>query len=163
MNALENAQRESFVLINLANRNFALPAKIVAELAPPVRLHSFPHASPLVAGVIVRRGHILPVYDAARALSGKSSLAHRFYLVARREFGNVSEMSAIPVDGECELVSGEVLPPSADAPPYISGEIAANAVGVGGLVGVLDLEALVRAFTENGGAAGPSQSQEAHS
>lgn len=163
MTALENAQRESFVLINLANQNFALPAKIVAELAPPVRLHSFPHTSPLVAGVIVRRGHILPVYDAGRAISGKSSLAHRFYLVARREFGDISEMSAIPVDGECELVSGEVLPRREDAPPYICGEITANAAGASGPVGVLDLEALVRAFPQNGAADVSSESPEAHS
>jgi chemotaxis signal transduction protein len=148
MIALENAQRESFVLINLADQQFALPAKIVAELAPPVRLHSFPHASPLVAGVIVRRGHLLPVYDAGRALSGKSSLAHRFYLVARREFGDVSEMSAIPVDGECELITGDVLPRGENAPPYISGEIA----GPSGPVGVLDLEALVHSYSETRGA-----------
>ena len=148
MIALENAQRDSFVLIHLADKQFALPAKSVAELAPPVRLHSFPHTSPLVAGVIVRRGQLLPVYDAGRALSGKSSLAHRFYLVARREFGDASEMSAIPVDGECELVTGEALPRREDAPPYISGEIAAD----GGPVGVLDLEALVHSFSENSGA-----------
>jgi chemotaxis signal transduction protein len=144
MTGLENALREkrsdSFVLLHLANRRFALPAKVVAELAPPVRLHSFPHTSPLLAGVIVRRGHILPVYDAGRALSGKSSIAHRFYLVARRQFGAASEMSAIPVDGECELVTSEMHPRADDAPPYICGEIVAG----GEPIGVLDIEALVQ-------------------
>jgi chemotaxis signal transduction protein len=144
----ENASRDSFVLLHLAGRSFALPARMVAELAPPVRLHSFPHTSPLLSGVIVRRGRILPVYDACRALSGKSSLAHRFYLVARREFGEgaeaSSEMSAIPVDGECELISGEMRPAAAGAPSYICGEVVAG----NQTLGVLDIEALVRAHNQ---------------
>lgn len=151
---LENAQRNSFVLLQLAERRFALPAEAVAELAPPVRLHTFPHASSLLAGVIVRRGRILPVYDAARALSGKSSLAHRFYLVARRQFGEVSEMSAIPVDGECELVTSEIRPRRESAAAYISGEIAVGDESVG----ILDIEAFVRAH-ENPAASGRSEAR----
>lgn len=144
MIALENAQSDSFVLLQLADQRFALPAGLVAELAPPVRLHSFPHTSPLLSGVIVRRGRILPVYDAARALSGKASLAHRFYLVARRHFGEASEMSAIPVDGECELVTSDLRAPAAGAPPYISGEITA----AGEAVGVLNIEALIQSHSQ---------------
>lgn len=154
MTALENAQRDSFVLLRLADRTFALPAKIVAELAPPVRLHSFPHSSPLLSGVIVRRGHILPVCDAGRALSGKSSLAHRFYLVARREFGEASEMSAIPVHGECELVTSEMRPPAEGQPDYICGEIDAG----NETLSVLDIEALVRSHSQ-GSAAGPAEAR----
>jgi chemotaxis signal transduction protein len=141
MMTLENAQSDSFVLLQLAERRFALPAEAVTELAPPVRLHTFPHTSPLLAGVIVRRGRILPVYDAAYALSGKKSLAHRFYLVARRQFGEASEMSAIPVDGECELVSSQVRPRSENAPCYVSGEVTVGDESIG----VLDIEAFVRA------------------
>jgi chemotaxis signal transduction protein len=144
MTAPDNAQRDSFVLLQLAGGRFALPAKLVAELAPPVRLHSFPHMSPLLSGVIVRRGRILPVYDAGRALSGKSSLTHRFYLVARRQFGDASEMSAIPVNGECELVSSEITPPAETAPAYICGEIVAGDE----TFGVLDIEALVRSYAD---------------
>jgi chemotaxis signal transduction protein len=140
MNAHENAQRDSFVLLHLASRSFALPAKLVAELAPPVRLHTFPHSSPLLSGVIVRRGRILPVYDAGRALSGRSSLSHRFYLIARQQFGTASEMSAIPVDGECELVTSEIRPAADGQPPYICGEITFGNESLG----VLDIEALVR-------------------
>ena len=144
MTAPEITQGNSFVLLQLADHRFALPAGIVAELAPPVRLHSFPHASPLLSGVIVRRGHILPVYDAARALSGKSSLAHRFYLVARRQFGEASEMSAIPVDGECELVTADLQPAAEGQPEYICGSISTGEESVG----VLDLEVLVRVHSE---------------
>lgn len=137
---LENAQGHSFVLLQISDQRFALPAELVAELAPPVRLHSFPHSSPMLSGVIVRRGRILPVYDATRALSGRSSLAHRFYLVARRQFGEVTELGAIPVDGECELVSGDIQPPASDLPPYVRGTIRAGDE----TVGVLDIEALVK-------------------
>lgn len=144
MIALENAQNDSFVLLQLAGQRFALPAGLVAELAPPVRLHSFPHTSPHLSGVIVRRGRILPVYDAARALSGKSSLAHRFYLVARRQFGEAFEMSAIPVDGECELVTSDLRAPAASAPSYISGEITA----AGESVGVLNIEVLIQSHSQ---------------
>ena len=145
MNLGENAAHDSFVLLHIANRPFALPAKLVAELAPPVRLHSFPHTSPLLAGVIVRRGRIFPVYDAARVFGAKSSLANRFYLVARRRFGSQAEMSAIPVDGECELISGKIQPRPEDAPPYVSGEL-----GIGERsIGVLDLDALVEFYEQN--------------
>jgi chemotaxis signal transduction protein len=150
MTSHEATQRESFVLLRLAERNFALPAKIVAELAPPVRLHSFPHTSQLLAGVIVRRGHILPVYDLGRALSGKRSLAHRFYLVAKCRFGGASEMSAIPVDGECELVAGEMRPAPDGSPSYICGEITASKE----TLGVLDIEALIAAQPENAAVTG---------
>jgi chemotaxis signal transduction protein len=134
-----HVQRDSFVLLQLGPQRFALPAAVVAELAPPVRLHSFPHTSALLSGVIVRRGRILPVYDAACALSGKRSTAHRFYLVARRQFGRISEMSAIPVEGECELVAAEMLPRADNAPTYVRGEIIVGDESVG----VLDIEALV--------------------
>jgi chemotaxis signal transduction protein len=155
MTAHENAQRDSFVLLHLANHRFALPAKLVAELAPPVRLHSFPHRSPLLSGVIVRRGRILPVYDAGRALSGRSSLANRFYLIARRKFGAVAEMSAIPVDGECELVTSEMRAPGEGQPAYICGEISFGSE----TIGVLDIEALVRLHSENGAPAAREAAQ----
>ena len=111
MTAPDNTGENSFVLLQVGERRFALPADIVAELAPPVRLHAFPHTSPLVAGVILRRGHIVPVYDVGPVLAGRSFSAHRFYLVARRTFGAAHELSAIPVNGECELASGRILPP----------------------------------------------------
>ena len=56
MSALENAKQGTFVLLQVGMRRLALPAGLVSELAPPVRLHTFPHCSPLIAGVVVRRG-----------------------------------------------------------------------------------------------------------
>jgi chemotaxis signal transduction protein len=139
MTATENADRGSFVLLQVGERRFALPSEIVDELAPPVRLHTFPHTSALVAGVIVRRGHIVPVYDVAPTLLGKGSPVHRFYLIAQRAFGKSSEASAIPLNGECELASAEVQPPSEGRPAYISGTLEIGEE----TVELLDFEALV--------------------
>src|SRR5580700_4239545 len=123
MTAPETPDRGSFVLLQVGERRFALPSEIVLELAPPVRLHTFPHTSALVAGVIVRRGHAVPVYDVAPTLLGKDSPTHRFYLIAQRAFGKTSEASAIPLNGECELATAEVQAPEPGRPAYISGSL----------------------------------------
>jgi chemotaxis signal transduction protein len=130
----------SFVLLQLGNRRFALPAAIVAELAPPLPLHTFPHTSPLVSGVIIRRSRIVPVYDASPVLIGRRSSIHRFYLIARREFGKASELSAIPVDGECELITGEMQPTETGQPLHVAGRVAVGDE----FVDVLDFAALVQ-------------------
>ncbi|MGH9639945.1 MAG: chemotaxis protein CheW, partial [Bryobacteraceae bacterium] len=121
MTQAHQSARHSFVVLQVGDRRFALPAAIVAELAPPVRLHSFPHETPSILGVIVRRGHIVPVYDAAAALGVKASSAQRFYLIARRRVGKTTEFGAIPVNGDCELAEGELQPAAADRPSCISG------------------------------------------
>lgn len=138
-NTNDAANARSFVLLHVGETRYALTADIVAELAPPVRLHSFPHTSPLVTGVIVRRGRIVPVYDGGLVLAGKSFSAHRFYLIARRAFGAALELSAIPVNGDCELATGEVLPAGLDRPPSVCGTLRVGDKSVD----VLDFETLV--------------------
>jgi len=127
MNVLETvakaAPENSFVLLQIGHRRIALSAAQVAELAPPVRLHTFPHTAPMLAGVIVRRGRVVPVIDTQPVLGSKSPISHRFYLVVRRNVGQESELGAIPVNGECELVNGEMQPPAMDRPPYVAGTI----------------------------------------
>jgi chemotaxis signal transduction protein len=120
---IQNVDANTYVLLQLANRRFALPSAIISELAPPVRLHTFPHTSPLVSGVIVRRGRIVPVYDVATILLGRSSSVHRFYLIARRYFPQGAESSAIPVSGECELTTTGMHEVSDSSRPYISGRL----------------------------------------
>jgi len=115
--------RLSFVVLQVGERRFALPAAIVAELAPPVRLHTFPHDTPAILGVIVRRGHIVPVYDAASALGVRASSAQRFYLITRRRLGTATEFGAIPVNGDCELAESELQPAAADRPSCVAGTI----------------------------------------
>jgi chemotaxis signal transduction protein len=130
---------KSYVLAQLGNRRFALRADTIAELAPSLPLHRFPHTSPIVVGVIVRRSHIVPVFDAASVLIGRRSSAHHFYLIARRDLGSRSELSAIPVDAECELASAELQPSEPGQPPYVRGRIAVGEE----FIDVLDFEALV--------------------
>jgi chemotaxis signal transduction protein len=145
MSSAENHARKSWVLLHVGNRRFALPAESVMELAPPVRLHNFPHTSKLIAGVIVRRGRIVPVYDVAPVLCGRESSVHRFYLIAERAFGSASEASAIPVNGECELATGEMQPPQENAPAYFAGTLAIENENID----VLDLQELVSAGSNN--------------
>jgi chemotaxis signal transduction protein len=121
MNGASQSVQPSFVILQVGERRFALPASIVAELAPPVRLHSFPHDTPSILGVIVRRGHIVPVYDAASALGIRESSAQRFYLITRRRIGKAAEFGAIPVNGDCELAVGDLQPAGADRPSCVSG------------------------------------------
>jgi chemotaxis signal transduction protein len=152
MSGPENHARKSWVLLHVGNRRFALPAESVMELAPPVRLHNFPHTSRLISGVIVRRGRIVPVYDVSPVLCGRESSVHRFYLIAERAFGNASEASAIPVNGECELATSEMLPPQENAPPYFAGSLAIENENID----VLDLQKLVSAAGNNPSAADPA-------
>ncbi|MGA8223780.1 MAG: chemotaxis protein CheW [Candidatus Acidiferrales bacterium] len=155
MTAAENSGANSFVLLQVGERRFALPADTVAELAPPVRLHTFPHSSALVAGVIVRRGRIVPVYDVAPALLGTKSPAHRFYLIAQRDFGDALEPSAIPLNGECELATAEMQPPATGRPAYVSGTLAVGDESVE----VLDFEALVSPQPADTNDSAPAEAQ----
>lgn len=123
MSSASKSGRPSFVILQVGERRFALPAAIVAELAPPVRLHTFPHDTPAILGVIVRRGHIVPVYDAASALGVRSSSAQRFYLITRRRMGKATEFGAIPVNGDCELADAELQPAAADRPSCVAGAL----------------------------------------
>jgi chemotaxis signal transduction protein len=143
MSALENARENSFVLLQIGNRRVALPAGLVAELAPPVRLHAFPHTSKLISGVIVRRGRIVPVYEAALVLGGRSSFSQRFYLIARWQTGSATDLGAIPVNGECELATGEMQPPALDRPPYVAGTLAVGQDSFD----VMNLDAFVAAYS----------------
>ncbi len=136
---IQNSDANTYVLLQLANRRFALPSAIVSELAPPVRLHTFPHTSSLVSGVIVRRGRIVPVYDVASILLGRTSPVHRFYLIARRNFPDGPESSAIPVSGECELVTAELQEASESTLPHISGRLLVDDESIE----VLNFEALL--------------------
>jgi chemotaxis signal transduction protein len=131
------ANTKSYVLLRIGDRRFALPSAEVSELAPPVRLHQFPHNSPLVSGIIVRRGRLVPVYDVCPLLTGKNSPSHQFYLVARRHFGSASEPAAIPVNGDSELVTADAV--QVTSPKYVSGVLMIGEESIE----VLDLDSLV--------------------
>lgn len=133
---LQGAQ--SFVLFPLGKKRFALPADVVTELARPDRLQRFPHTTRMLAGVLLRRGHIVPVCDVAPALVGADAPPRKFFLIANRRFGQSREWTAIPVSGECELATTELLPVTGKLPPYVVGLLSLPDE----IVQVLDLELL---------------------
>lgn len=130
---------KSFVLFPLGRKRFALPAEKVTELAKPDRIQTFPHRTPLLAGVLVRRGRIVPVCDVAHALVGPDAPPRKFYLIANRQFESRKEWTAIPVTGECELTSVQPRQPVGKLPPYVIGVLSLE----NEMVEVLGLEELI--------------------
>ena len=135
---MTSAREKSFVLFPLGGKRFALPAETVSELARPDRLQTFPHTTPLLAGVLFRRGRVVPVCDVAPVLVGSQTPPRKFYLIANRSFGSVRERTAIPVTGECTLTSSALLPPTGKLPGYVCGLLSLPDE----IVEVLDLERL---------------------
>jgi len=135
------SDEKTFVLFPLGRKRFALPAEKVTELAKPDCLQTFPQRTPLLAGVLVRRGRIVPVCDVARALVGPDAPAKKFYLIANRQFESRKEWTAIPVTGECELTNTQPQQPNSKLPDYVMGVLSLE----NEIVEVLDLEKLIAA------------------
>lgn len=134
------AERDnSYVLFPMGEKRFALPAEVVTELAHPDNLQSFPHCTPLLAGVLVRRGKIVPVWDVAQLLVGPEAPPRKFYLIANRQVESRQEWTAIPVTGECVLASLKPEPREETQPPYVSGVLKAGDE----TVVIVDLEKLL--------------------
>jgi chemotaxis signal transduction protein len=156
MSAGSSSLVPSFVLFQVGTRRVALSQDCVGELiASPIQF-SFPHTSPLITGVVLRRGRIVPVLDLGPALVGASSPPARFFLVAERRISNTSERCAIPVQGECELVTGNILP-AVGGENFVSGILSVNEEWID----VLDLEKAIA--TGVGRSAEPSSASEATS
>jgi chemotaxis signal transduction protein len=115
---------KSYVLFPLGKQRFALPAEIVTELARPDSVQTFPHRTPLLTGVLVRRGKIVPVCDVAQVLVGAAAPPRKFYLIANCNLESRQELTAVPVTGECELASAARVPLTGNEPSYISGLLA---------------------------------------
>jgi len=130
----------SFVVFQIGKRRVALSQNCVAELIASPVLFSFPHTSPLITGIVLRRGRIVPVMDLGPGLLGEPSPLARFFLVVERQISNSSERCAIPVQGECELVSGSMLP-AAERENFVIGSLDLNEEHID----ILDLEKVISA------------------
>ncbi|HEY7403635.1 MAG TPA: chemotaxis protein CheW [Candidatus Angelobacter sp.] len=115
---------KAYVLFPLGEKRFALPAEVVTELARPDTLQTFPHRTPLLTGVLVRRGRIVPVCDVAQILVGPVAPPRKFYLIAKCMLESSQQLTAVPVTGECELTSAALAPLSGHEPRYITGMLA---------------------------------------
>jgi len=129
---------QSFVLLRLGERRFAVPARQIAELVAPSRVFRFPHRTPKLEGVILRRGRIVPVCDASEMLLGKRLTSRRFYLIAVRNYGTQKEWVAMPVTGDCELITAEMMAASESDAPHVAGWLSHD----GDVIEVLNLDTL---------------------
>src|SRR5271163_3450374 len=129
---------QSFVLLRLGERRFAVAATQISELVAPSRIFRFPLRTPKLEGVILRRGRIVPVCDVAEALLGKSLASRRFYLIAVRHYRDKSEWVAVPVTGDCELIAAEMMSAGEADAPHVAGWISHS----GDVIEVLNLDAL---------------------
>ena len=135
----------SFILFDVGERRFAVRSDAISELALPGRVHLFPHTTPSVQGVLVRRGQLVPVLDVLPLLAAKQAPVRPFYLIARRTIGGAGECAAIPVTGECQLVNAVEQPRSAESPRYVTGLLSLPSPQGNGkeFVSVVDLEELL--------------------
>jgi chemotaxis signal transduction protein len=129
---------QSFVLLRLGERRFAVSANQIAELVAPSRVFRFPHRTPKLEGVILRRGRIVPVCDVSEMLLGKRLTSRRFYLIAVRNYESQKEWIAIPVTGECELINAEMMAASESDAPHVAGWLSHD----GDVIEVLNLDTL---------------------
>ena len=142
---------KSFVLLPLGGRRIAFAAESVIELTAPEKVRDFPHGTPWISGVIVRRNRIVPVCDVSKLFGEDSFAASRFYLIAEWQEGGMRDWCAIPVAGECELASAEsVVPVDSTDPqteshrPFVTGLLPLS----GEEIEVVDLTKLIRARRE---------------
>jgi len=138
MTSAHESGLQSFVLLRLGERRFALPASQVAELVAPSRIFRFPHKSVALEGVILRRGRMIAVCDVAEQLTGKRLDTRRFNLLATRKYGHQLDWIAIPVSGECELITVDMVPAGANDSSYVEGWLSHG----GEVIEVLRLSAL---------------------
>jgi chemotaxis signal transduction protein len=139
MNRVAAESPSAFVLFPIGAKRFALPASSVTELAVPGHVQSIPHTTPLISGVILRRGRIVPVCDVAAVLTGSTTASRGVYLIANRRFEDGGEeWTAIAVSGDCELCSSRLLPPTGKLSDYVLGLLSLDDE----IVEVLDLNRL---------------------
>ena len=157
MTSIAETDLQSFVLLRLGDRRFAIMATQIAELVAPSRIFRFPHRTSEVEGVILRRGRIVPVCDVAEKLLGKGLKSRRFYLIVQRRYGSQTEWVALPVTGDCELINAEMtLHSDTDAP-----HVAVWLSHAGDVIEVLNLAALTPGPSETVPRVTPPLQQEA--
>lgn len=140
----------SFVMFQAGDRRIAFPRESVRELIASPVLYSFPHTTPSIAGVVLRRGRILPVLNLGSGVAGTPADQARFFLVVERRISDSPERCAIPIQGECELVTGIMIPAEGE------GGIAVGYLDLNGeQIEVLDLEKAIAAGSAEQEASNP--------
>ncbi len=148
---------QSFVLLRLGERRFAVSAGQIVELVAPSRVFRFPHRTPRIEGVILRRGRIVPVCDVSEMLLGKRLSSRRFYLIAMRHYSAQTEWVALPVTGECELINSELMAAGDSDERHVGGWLSHD----GDVIEVLNLDALTPGPDELKAATAAQEAREA--
>jgi chemotaxis signal transduction protein len=138
MSTVKQYDARPCVLLRLGERRFALAAEQIAELVAPSRVFRFAHRTTEIDGVILRRGRVVPVCDVAERLTGKKLTSRRFYLVATQKRGASLDWVALPVSGECELITADLTPAGASDSPHVAAWLSHD----GEVIEVLNLDAL---------------------
>ena len=128
----------TYVIFSLGERRYALDSTDVAELLLAAQVHTFPHTTAGLAGVLVHRNAGLPVWDVAQVLIGPGGAPQKYFLIARCKFAGTEEWTAIPVSAECQMLRAEMLPAAECSPEYVRGVLSLEAQSVE----VLNLELL---------------------
>jgi hypothetical protein len=81
---------------------------------------------------------MIAVCDIAEQLTGKKLDTRRFNLLATRKYGHQLDWIAIPVSGECELITVDMMPATANDSPHVDGWLSHG----GEVIEVLRLSAL---------------------
>ena len=110
--AAEEIEFGSYVLVQVGKRRLALAADSVIELVAPGKEQHIPHRTPWLAGVILRRGRIVPICDVGLLLGEEAASLHSFRLIAQVQSNDAKDWYAIPVAGECVLVTPEAIVPA---------------------------------------------------
>lgn len=146
MTSATETRLKSYVIVPMGNRRFSLAAESVVELISIGKLQQFPHRTPWISGVIVRRGRVVPVCDAGRLLGERNESIGRFHLIAEWQVDETRDWCAIPVRGECELASAEAAEQVDVNPgnqePYITGSFQVGE----DRIPILDLGKLIQGY-----------------
>jgi chemotaxis signal transduction protein len=118
--ASEEVQLRSFVIAQVGKRRVALAAESVIELVAPAREQQIPHRTPWLSGVILRRGRIVPVCDVGALIGEEAAPPNSFHLIAESQSKETRDWYAIPVTGECVLVTPEVTIPAQGHADYVA-------------------------------------------
>ncbi|MGB7024344.1 MAG: chemotaxis protein CheW [Candidatus Acidiferrales bacterium] len=146
MSSATETRLKSYVIVPIGGRRFSLAAESVVELISIGTLQQFPHQTPWISGVIVRRGRVVPVCDLGPRLGERNESIGRFHLIAEWQVDETRDWCAIPVAGECELASAEAAEQADDnagnQEPYITGSFQVGE----DRIQILDLGKLIQGF-----------------
>ena len=124
MSGAAETQLKCYVIVPIGSRRFSLAAESIVELVSIGNMQEFPHRTPWISGVIVRRSRVVPVCDVGRLFGERNESIGRFHLIAEWRADDARDWCAIPVSGECELASGEAAAQvTENQEPYITGSL----------------------------------------